>query len=208
VSREEEKDEDGKSEGRALKILRNWLTATLTFVTATLTVVFLLVPEWRPLSRDKIESSLEVPTVDSGVTVLDWARRQYPRHPMRELHKLIGAKDFNETVKTPGTVVYVLLHADGFKHRSIKLRARVYETETRVSPPPEADIGQVYPSAGRLEIDAPSRASVQLILLDDLTDTPKPVFVRVEAYDDEGILAYADSPTITDGIAASPAGNR
>jgi hypothetical protein len=25
--------------------------------------------------------------------------------------------------------------------------------------------------------------------------------VRVEAYDDEGILAYADSPTLTDGIA-------
>jgi hypothetical protein len=34
------------------------------------------------------------------------------------------------------------------------------------------------------------------------------VFVRVEAFDDHGILAYADSLAVTDAISASPASTR
>jgi hypothetical protein len=208
VSPDDEKDDGKKSRGGLRGFLRSGLTATLTFITAALGVVFLLVPSWRPLSRDNIAASLEIPTVDSGVTILRWAQRQYPGHALEELHKLLPPDDFEGALRTIGSVVYVRLHTDGFQHRSINLRARVYDAATNVSPQRNSTVKQAYRSTSQLSVDAPSRSSVQLLLLDDLANAPKPVFVRVEAFDDHGILAYADSPTVTDGISASPASTR
>jgi len=171
------------------------LTAVLTLAATGLGVLFLLVPSLRPLSRDQIDASLTVPTVETGVTELDWAARQYPTDTLGELRKLIG-RPFNPKTDgvVPGMVVYVGLKTDGFQHRTIALRARVYDVRTR-RPEPNSDFSTILPKAGVRRIDAPSRSSVQLLFLDDVSSLGR-YFVRVEAYDDGGILAYADSAPI------------
>jgi hypothetical protein len=184
----------GRSLQRLLGTARGGLTATATLVTAVLGVVFLLIPSVRPLPRDKIEASLSVPTVESQVDLLEWARRQYPRDPLGELRRLLG-HPYRETDAAAGLVVYVRLRAEGFKRRSIRLRARVYDARTQ-RPPEDLDTDEIIPESGQLRIDAPSRASVQLMILDDFSRVPGRYFVRVEAYDDGGMLAYADSDAI------------
>lgn len=171
------------------------LTATATLITATLGVAFVLVPSLRPLPRDRIEASLTVPTVEAQVELAEWARRQYPGDPMRELEGLLG-QPYRATDAAAGLVVYVRLRVEGFRRRSIRLRARVYDAQTR-RPPENLDADEIIPASGQLRIDAPSRSSVQLMILDDFSRIPGRYFVRVEAYDDGGMLAYADSKTIT-----------
>ena len=61
-----------------------------------------------------------------------------------------------------------------------------------------ADTPEIPP----LEIDAPSRTSVQLLFvpsLQDLQDVPD-TFVRIELLDDRGMLAVADTPTLHHGV--------
>jgi hypothetical protein len=178
-----------------LSTTRGGLTAIATLVTAVLGVVFLLIPSLRPLPRDKIEASLTVPTIESQVDLLEWARRQYPGDPSGELRRLLG-HPYRGSDAAAGLVVYVRLRAEGFKRRSLRLRARVYDARTR-RPPANLDSDEIIPESGHLRIDAPSRASVQLMILDDFSRIPGRYFVRVEAYDDGGMLAYADSRTIT-----------
>lgn len=179
---------------RLLRTAPGALTAIATLLTAVLGVTFVLVPSLRPLPRDKIEASLAVPTVEGQVDLLEWAKRQYPGDPRGELHRLLG-HPYRETDAAAGLVVYVRLRAEGFRRRSIQLRARVYDAATR-RPPDNLDTDEIIPESGQLRIDAPSRASVQLILLDDFSRIPGRYFVRVEAYDDGGMLAYADSQRI------------
>jgi hypothetical protein len=185
---------------RLLGPVSGTLTGIVTLIAAVLGVVFLLVPSLQPLSRDKIDASITVPTVESGVSELRWAEHQYPRGgragAITELGKLLGHRFDPRTDGTVrGMVAYVRLQTDGFKHRSISLRAEVYDARTG-EPPRSADISEIYPRSGTLRIDAPSRSSVQLMLLDDVAQLSGVFFVRVEAYDDDGVLAYADSPPI------------
>ncbi|HEX3872668.1 MAG TPA: hypothetical protein VHW26_00880 [Solirubrobacteraceae bacterium] len=176
------------------------LTAVVTLIAAVLGVLFLLVPSLQPLSRSKIDASISVPTVEPDVSELRWAEHQYPRGgragAIEVLGKLLGHPYNQHTDGTvEGMVVYVRLATDGFQHRSISLRAEVYDAHTG-EPPRSVDISQIYPRSGTLTVDAPSRSSVQLMLLDDVKHLSGVFFVRVEAYDDGGVLAYADSPLI------------
>jgi hypothetical protein len=180
---------------QTLGTARGSLTATASVITAVLGVVFLLVPSWRPLSRDKIEASVAVAAIERDVSLRDWAQRQFPGDPGGELRRLLGRKLAQGDDAALGVVAYVRLHADGFKRRTIQLRTRVYDAETR-RPPENSDFTVVYPSSGKLDIDAPSRASVQLLMLDRFTQVPGCYFIRVEAYDKGGILAYDDSSAI------------
>lgn len=178
----------------SLGTVRGGLTATASVITAVLGVIFLLVPSWRPLPRDKIAATVTVGSLEPHVTVQDWARRQYPRDHEERLRGLVGRNVLARDRRVPGLVVYVRLGAEGFKHRSVKLRARVYDADTDALDP-DITLGLIYPKAGNLEIDAPSRSSVQLLLFRDFGVSGR-WFVRVEAYDDDGILAYGDSKPI------------
>lgn len=181
---------------RLLSAAPGRLGATATLITGVLGAVFLLLPSWRPLSRDKIRASVEVPAIETAVTLEDWAERQYPGNPTGTLRRLLGHRPSTDDLSTRGLVVYVKLDADGFKRRTIRLRARVYDAGTRTFDESiDPDI-QIYPEARELRLDAPSRSSVQLLLLRDFSDVGGTYFVRVEAYDDSGILAYDDSATI------------
>lgn len=185
---------------RLLGPVAGTMTGVVTLIAGVLGVVFLLVPSLQPLSRDKIDAAITVPTVESGVSELRWAEHQYPRGgragAINELDKLLGHRfDPHADGTVRGMVAYVRLQTDGFQHRSISLRAEVYDARTN-QPPRSADISEIYPRSGTLTVDAPSRSSVQLMLLDDVAQLSGVFFVRVEAYDDGGVLAYADSPMI------------
>ena len=188
--------EGGRSALRVLGTVRGALTATATVLTAVLGVVFLLIPSWRPLPRDRISASLSIVTLEHDVGLLDWAGRQYPGDTAKRLRRLIGHEPTENDRSTSGLVVYVRLETDGFKRRSIRLRPRVYDAITQ-RPLENAEIETLYPKTRLLKIDAPSRSSIQLLLLDSLTGFPGPYFIRVEAYDDAGILAFADSRRFT-----------
>jgi hypothetical protein len=180
---------------QTLGTVRGGLTATASAIAAVLGVVFLLIPSWRPLSRDKIEASVAIAAIERNVTLREWSQRQFPGDPRGELRRLFGRDLVKGDDTARGNIAYVRLHADGFKRRSIKLRARIYDAHSR-RPPRNTDFDVVYPSSGKLDIDAPSRASVQLIMLDPFTQVPGCYFIRVEAYDKGGILAYDDSGPI------------
>jgi hypothetical protein len=174
---------------------RGAVVAGAGLITAVLGVVFLVAPSLRPLPRDKIAASVGVPTVENGVNLLDWARRQYPGHPYSALRQLGQAYDAQRDGAVTGTVVYVRLQTDGFRYRSIQLRARVYDADIG-RPAPDTYVGQLLPKFGKVRLEAPSRSTVTLMFLDDLSKLVGRYFVRVEAYDGTGILAFADSPVI------------
>jgi hypothetical protein len=192
------KEPAGANESRPRKLvdaLRSGVTATATAVTAVLGIVFVLAPSLRPLPRDKIEASVSIPAIERSVTVCEWAERQYPADPAAAMKRLL--KPDNAASRDQfGTVVYVRLKTDGFQHRAVGLRARVYDWKLKETPVPNSSLELLYPSASDVKVEAPSRSSMQLMLLDDLTDLGRDVFVRVEAYDDAGILSYADSDKI------------
>ena len=111
-----------KKQTSRLDLLRSGVTGTLSLIATALGVVFLLIPSLRPLSRDKIDASVEIATVEQGVSLKRWAQRQYGRgRADDELRKLLGPKGVNKfTLSAPGSVVYVRLRTDGFKRRSIQ----------------------------------------------------------------------------------------
>jgi hypothetical protein len=181
---------------RTLGTVRGAITAIATVVTAVLGVVFLLIPSWRPLPRDEIGASLSIITLENGVPLLDWAARQYPHDTAARLRDLLGHDPTPTDRSVAGLVAYVRLETQGFKRRSIRLRPRLYDAKTR-RPAKNVSIDQIYPKISLLKIDAPSRSSIQLLLLDDITDIPGRYFLRVEAIDDAGVLAFADSKPFT-----------
>ena len=180
----------------ALGTARGAITATATVLTAVLGVVFLLIPSWRPLPRDKIGASLSIITLESGVPLMDWAQRQYPTDTAARLRDLLGHDPTPTDRSVAGFVAYVRLETEGFKRRWIRLRPRLYDAKTR-RPAGNISIDQLYPNISLLKIDAPSRSSIQLLLLDDIAGVPGRYFLRVEAIDDAGVLAFADSKPFT-----------
>jgi len=183
----------GAAARRGLRSLPGALTAGAGVITAVLGVVFLLIPEWRPLPRDKIGASVTIVTLEQSVPLLKWAARQYPTDTKKRLADAIGHEPDANDKTLSGLVVYVKLETDGFKRRSIKLRSRIYAEKTR-RPAGNVTISQTFPRGGKLNVDAPSRSSIQLLLLDDIAGAlGGPYFVRVEAYDEAGVLAFADS---------------
>jgi hypothetical protein len=177
-----------------LGTVRGGVTATAGVITAVLGAVFLVFPAWRPLPRDKIEASVNVAEVEHNVGLRAWAARQFPDDPHGHLRKLLGYDDLDRVRASKGMVLYVVLTTDGFKRRSLKLRTRVYDVAT--GEPAQLEAPRLLPRASDLKIDAPSRSSVQLLILSELQGLGGRYRVRVEAYDGAGILAYGDSPVI------------
>jgi hypothetical protein len=188
---------------RWLSTLRGGVAGVLGLVTAVFGVLFVVRPDLRPPSRDKVSASLEVLAVEPRVPLIEWARRQFGDGAEEKLRKLLDAERLTaDERKFPGTVAYVRLQADGFKNRDVSLRARIYNAQSR-RPATDIDLPlqQVNGGISSIPIDAPSRTSVQLLFITDLHGIgPVKTFIRAELYDDEGMIAVADSPTLVDGI--------
>lgn len=186
--------------GRTLRRIPTLAAGFVAFIGTALGVLFLLVPSLRPLPRDRIEASLSVPAIENHVGVKDWATRQFPKDTGHHLTELLRHPYGPHDREGTGTIVFVRLSTIGFQHRSLNLRVVAIDPK-RQATPRDVDITTTFPLAGTLHVDAPSRRSVQLLFIDDLGYVSGvPLFLRVEAYDDHGVLAYADSPTIVNGV--------
>lgn len=175
-------------------------TALVALVASLVPLVFQLVPAWKPDPRDKVSADISVIAVEPHASLRTWLSRQYPGDAgARE--RILGHKGVVPgELAFPGEVVYVRMEVSGSKGRAVRLRARLYRA--RQQQPLVIPSGSEQNFGGRaaaVRIDAPSRSSVQLLFIDDLSQTPLPIFVRVELFNDDGILAVADSPILRNG---------
>ncbi len=174
-------------------------TAVAGLVTAAIGVLFLLVPELKPLTRDKISASVAVTDIENHVSAARWARLQYPKHHAQRLRDFLGDDASPDDHRALGSIIYVRLRTDGFKRRSIRLRATLYNAQTR-TPSRAARATVTFPDSGKLSIDTPSASSIQLLFVSDVgIAIPGRYYFRVAAFDDSGILAYADSRPFEEG---------
>jgi hypothetical protein len=174
------------------------VSALATLIGAVLGVVFLLVPGLKPLPRDRISASVAVADIENNISVGRWARLQYPKSHEDRLRQFLGHKPKRAELQFRGMLVYVKLTTEGFKRRSVRLSAKLYDARTRR---PSANTRAVneFPESGKLKIRTPSRESIQLLFVSELSQVSGRFFLRVSAFDDSGILAYADSKPFVHG---------
>lgn len=172
-------------------------TAVVALLVAVVPLVFQLAPQWKPDPREKVSAAINVFAVEPNVRLGDWLERRYPGDKdARE--RILGHKEVQEgELDFPGEVIYVQMEVSGSKGRAVRLRARVYGRRSqRPIDLPEDVFTQ---RSSNIRIDAPSRSSVQLLFIPDLSVETTCQFVRVELFNDDGVLAVADSPVLRHG---------
>lgn len=117
-----------------------------------------------------------------------------------EIRRVFGvSKPAAGELASLGSVVYVRVEVDGYKHRLVKLRVRLYDLKTKQRLP---QFPPKFDDSSRATIDAPNRRSVQLMFISDLSNEGRrPEFLRVELFDSDSgrMLAVADSPALVQG---------
>lgn len=178
---------------------RTLLTAILALVAGVVSLLFQLWPSWKPDPRERVGADLEVFAVEPEVKRIDWLREAYSKDLAAQTKRVFGELEPSRTERElKGTVVYVRAGVDGYKHRAIAIRARLYDADTQLRAP--TPFSPAYAETSSVAIDSPNRRSVQLLFVPDLTDEP-PAFVRVELIDSKSgaILAIDDSPRLVKG---------
>jgi hypothetical protein len=179
---------------------RTFLTAAIALVAAAIGLLFQLVPALKPDPRERVGASVEIFSVEPGVRLGDWIEEAFPKNVADTKERVLGTRKPDPSeLAVRGTVVYVRAEVDGYKHRAIGVRARLYDvrSQRRVA----AGFPARYDESSRVEIDAPNRRSVQLLFLPDLRAQPEQTFLRVELQDSGSgaLLAVADSPPLAKG---------
>lgn len=174
-----------------------WAVATsiVALLTALVPLIFQLAPQWRPDPRENVSADISVFALEPKVTLDDWLDRRNASAVERE--RILGMKPKPEDLTFEGEVVYVRVRVQGSKGRSVRLRARLYNARRQMPVPLEDD--PITYRSSNIPIDAPSRSSVQLLFLADLSVETEPQFVRVELLNEDGVLAVDDSPVLLHG---------
>lgn len=184
---------------RVLGESRTALTAVIALVAAGVGLLFQLVPALKPDPRERVGASIEVFAVEPRVRVDEWAREASSQDVEGAYQRVLGTRTLEPGQGAyPGTVVYVRVEVDGYKHRAVALRGGLYSARTQRRLPV---FGPRDRQRSTVPIDSPSRRNVQLMWLPDISADTDPEFVRVELVDSESgaILAVADSPTLVRG---------
>jgi hypothetical protein len=179
---------------------KTFLTALIALVAATVGLLFQLDPSRRPDPRERVGAAVEIFAVERGVRIGDWLKEAFPNDVATAKERVLGtATPEPSELTVEGTVVYVRTEVDGYKHRSVALRARLYRWHSQQRVP--TDFAAAYRESSGVTIDSPNRRSVQLLFVSDLRDEPKPEFLRVQLVDSSSgaILAIADSPQLLRG---------
>ena len=176
-------------------------TAIIALVASLVPLVFSLVPQWRPDPREKVSADLSVFTTEPNVRIGDWLERRYPGDT-KARDRILGHKGVRAgELNFPGEIVYVRMEVSGSKGRAVRLRARVYASSTQR--PIKLDPDPFTERSSTVKIDAPSRSSVQLLFIPDLSVESTREFVRVELFNADGVLAVADSRPLVNGRSVS-----
>lgn len=179
---------------------RTFLTAMIALLAAAVGLLFTLVPALKPDPRERVGAGVEIFAVEPGVRTDDWLREAFPNDVGAATERVLGTREPTPSeLAVEGTVVYVRAEVDGYKHRAITIRARLYEARTQRRVPTE--FAASYKESSRVEIDSPNRRSVHLLFLPDLRAEPTAEFLRVTLIDSQSgsILAVADSPVLVRG---------
>jgi hypothetical protein len=184
------------------------LVAVVALAGSVAGVVFTLLPDLKPDPREQISAAVSVFAVEPNVTISSWAHRAYPDSWSAEFQRIFQTKHPRADLLTNrGDVVYVRTNVDGYKHRSVSLKWSVYDADgcRRRSGTCRLDYDRVAaaPHIPDLQIDAPSRSSVQLLFIPSIQDLQDPArtFIRIELDDAHGTLAVTDTPILRYGVA-------
>lgn len=179
---------------------RTFVAAMLALVAGAVGLVFQLVPSLKPDPRENVGAAIEIFAVESGVPVSTWAKEAYSGDLGEAYERALGVREPEpDQLSYAGTVVYVRVEVDGYKHRTVQLRVALYDARTRQRE--TGGFGQNVQRRSAVPIDSPNRRSVQLMFIPDLSSQTSREFLRVELVDAESgsILAVADSPTLLRG---------
>jgi hypothetical protein len=183
-----------RSVGRFLKSSHVVLAALVGLATLLLSLLFQLAPGLKPDPGDNVGADVQVLTIEPHVTVGRWIDRAFDGASEDKMRARFGHEQLNFS----GSVLLVRMAVDGHKHSDVVLRYRIFKAadQERVT----ADLGTGFALPTRIDIDAPSERSVQLMWLPDLSAETDDFFVRVELSDGDGLLAVANSPKIHKGL--------
>jgi hypothetical protein len=191
--------ENGSRWRRRLGESRTMLTAIIALIAGAIGLLFQLVPSLKPDPRENVGAAIEVFAVEPRVSLREWAKEAFPKDVEGAYERQAGVRHPDpDQLDYPGTVIYVRVEVDGYKHRTVALRGSLYKTRTQR----RVDVfGSRDTLRSSVSIDSPSRRSVQLIRLPDISPDTDPQFVRVELVDSDSgtILAVTDSPTLVRG---------
>jgi hypothetical protein len=182
---------------RAEPMRRQWLSrahvtiaAILGLTATTLALLFDLVPALKPDPRDRVGADVAVFALEPDVTIGDWIARGFSS----EIQKKLRARYLDRAAV--GGLLYVRTAVDGHKHDRVTLRYSVFVIATQKRLPADAIDA---PPLDPLDVTSPSERSVQTLWVPDLSDDHRDLFIRVELWDNDGMLAVADSPIIRRG---------
>lgn len=161
-------------------------TVTLTFAASVaalaLTVVnglYTVQPATKPDPRELLAASVDLQAIERRVTLGEYLDRSGRTLP--------GADAIDRAAK--GALLYARVRIEGRKHEPIFLSASYYDarTKARLQDPSDSRISNLH-------IDTPNDQWVELVFVRNTYG--KPLFVRVALYDDNTMLAFADSEPI------------
>ena len=177
---------------RALSQAQVVTAALIGLVTGVLALVFQLAPWLKPDPRDRVGAEISISAIEPNVTIKDWIVRKFPVSERKALIKRYPDRS------AVGELLYVHTSVDGHKHRDVILRFDIYfvDSQRRVRPEDiDAPIGDSKPQP----LSAPNERSVTVLWVPDFTQEKRALFIRVELWDENGILAVADSPCMRRG---------
>lgn len=174
------------------------LVALVALAGTVSTLVFTFLPELKPDPRDSVLAQLTVFAVDPTVTLGAYLQEAYGSDAAApKVLRESGQLSF------PGDVVFVRALVDGFKHRHVRLVAKIYSARTQRVVPQLLPQNTADYAERTVSLDTPSTSTIQLLFIPSLQDEP-PTFVRVEMYDGTRMLAVTDSRVIRNNMTPLP----
>jgi hypothetical protein len=171
------------------------ITAVVALIASTVSLLYQLVPALKPDPREHVGADVSIYRIEPHLTLAEWVTRAFTGKKRKKLrHDLFDVAGNSRTF--PGEGVYVKTTVDGYKHREVSLKVTLYDARTEE--PYNFDLPASL-NRLRIDLDAPSRRSVQLLWIPDLTQEPRQFFIQVELSDKNGVLALDDSPTLRNG---------
>jgi hypothetical protein len=182
---------------RALLGKLNWQAggAAIAFATGLIALLFTLFPDLKPFTATQLQAHMQVRAFERGVTLDQW-RWRVALDDRKRYAKLLaqdpGVKEFHDRCglgTEAGYVFYVETDAEGFKRRSLAVRAALYNADTQERIPIPGELKPLV----RVPIDAPTDRSVSVVWL-WAPDEVRHLFARIELYGrGDHLVEFADS---------------
>jgi hypothetical protein len=178
AERSDQKREQEKQSKPSRGFSATTVYAAFGFLTALISFVFLVNPAWRPDPREKQIAELTTAAVDVDIPFGAYVTR---------VGDAVAGRD-ERALCIPGTVVYVSVSLQGFKHRDTTLRWVLMDTSTHKRVESRGEV--------RLRGAAPSDQGVFPVWVQwPLRERPRTYFIRFMLFSGADMLALLDRPT-------------